>query len=268
MADYAACFAETFRPDSCERSIPSAYGMERMNVIIFGLKNTTVIPYVLYVAKEIQDSDSRNEIFAVLESYIMRRMIVRATTKNSNNLFASLILNNVLDAATLKERLSRSGDVTTYFPDDRELLQGFKESKLINLQSKGVLYMMESAIQPVNAAMVLLGFKGYSLEHLMPKKWRNNWAPCETEELAKKRDSCLLTLGNLAIIPQPLNASIRDANWTVKKAGKGTANPGLELCASGLLTIHDVLKEPEWTEEKIDARADWLFEQAKRIWQA
>ena len=116
--------------------------------------------------------------------------------------------------------------------------------------------------------MVLLGFKGYSLEHLMPKKWRNNWAPCETEELAKERDSCLLTLGNLAIIPQPLNASIRDANWTVKKAGKGTANPGLELCASGLLTIHDVLKEPEWTEEKIDARADWLFEQAKRIWKA
>ena len=266
MADYAACFAETFRPDSCERSIPSAYGMERMNVIIFGLKNTTVIPYVLYVAKEIQNPDSRNEIFAVLESYIMRRMIVRTTTKNSNNLFASLILNNVLDAATLKERLSRSGDVTTYFPDDRELLQGFKESKLINLQSKGVLYMMESAIQPANAAMVLLGFKGYSLEHLMPKKWRNNWAPCETEELAKKRDSCLLTLGNLAIIPQPLNASIRDANWTVKKAGKGTANPGLELCASGLLTIHDVLKETEWTEGKIDARADWLFEQAKRIW--
>ena len=117
-------------------------------------------------------------------------------------------------------------------------------------------------------SMVLLGFKGYSLEHLMPKKWRNNWAPCETEELAKKRDSCLLTLGNLAIIPQPLNASIRDANWTVKKAGKGTANPGLELCASGLLTIHDVLKELEWTEEKIGARADWLFEQAKRIWQA
>ena len=266
MADYAECFAETFRPDSCERSVPSAYGMERMNVIIFGLKNTTVIPYVLYVAKEIQNPDSRNEILAVLESYIMRRMIVRATTKNSNNLFASLILNNVLDAAMLKERLSRSGDVTTYFPDDRELLQGFKESKLINLQSKGVLYMMESAIQPVNAAMVLLGFKGYSLEHLMPKKWRNNWAPCKTEELAKKRDSCLLTLGNLAIIPQPLNASIRDANWTVKKAGKGTANPGLELCASGLLTIHDVLKEAAWTEEKIDARADWLFEQAKRIW--
>ena len=34
----------------------------------------------------------------------------------------------------------------------------------------------------------------------------------DTAELAKERDSCLLTLGNLAIIPQPLNASIRDAN--------------------------------------------------------
>ena len=266
MAEYAKCFAENFRLDYCERGIPGSRGIERMNVIMFGLKTTTLIPYVLYVAKEVQDQSKRNEIYDILENYIMRRIVVRATTKNYNNLFTSLILNNVLDAQSLKERLNRSGEITTFVPNDDELLRGFIESKLVNLQSKGILYMMESAIRPANSATVLLGFNGYSLEHLMPKKWRNNWPACATEELAQQRDSTLLTMGNLAIIPQSLNTSIRDGDWYTKKRGKGNSNPGLDICAGGICTIHDVLQKPVWNEEEIKNRAKWLFEQAKQIW--
>ena len=100
----------------------------------------------------------------------------------------------------------------------------------------------------------------------MPKKWRNNWQPCDTEEDARKRDSILLTLGNLAIITQSLNASIRDAAWDVKKAGKGTNKPGLNLCAGGLSTLHDALGKAEWNEAEIMDRASWLTEQAATIW--
>ena len=112
----------------------------------------------------------------------------------------------------------------------------------------------------------LLGFNNYSLEHLMPKKWRNNWGACATEDDAKKRDSLLLTLGNLAIIPQALNASIRDAAWNVKKAGKGQNKPGLLLCASGLYTLHDVLQKNDWNEHEIENRAEWLLANAQNIW--
>jgi hypothetical protein len=100
----------------------------------------------------------------------------------------------------------------------------------------------------------------------MPKKWRNNWQPCVTEEDARKRDSLLLTLGNLAIITQSLNASIRDATWDVKKAGKGTNKPGLNLCAGGLATLHDALGKDEWDETEIRERASWLTAQAATIW--
>lgn len=82
----------------------------------------------------------------------------------------------------------------------------------------------------------------------------------------KKRDSILLTLGNLAIIPQALNASIRDAAWNVKKIGKGQNKPGLLLCASGLCTLHNVLQKNIWDESEIENRADWLLTQAKNIW--
>ena len=112
----------------------------------------------------------------------------------------------------------------------------------MNLYSKGVLYLIESHIRPAQSAVVLHGFNNYSLEHLMPKKWRNNWPACPTPLDAEKRDSILLTLGNLAIIPQSLNASIRDSDWSTKKAGK------------------------DWNESEIQTRALWLYKQAQSLW--
>ena len=100
----------------------------------------------------------------------------------------------------------------------------------------------------------------------MPKKWRNTWAPCSSDELALQRDSKLLTLGNLAIIPQSLNSSIRDGDWFTKKVGKGASKPGLNICAAGLSTVYDALQETEWTEDKIDSRANWLYGNARDLW--
>src|SRR5699024_5672862 len=98
------------------------------------------------------------------------------------------------------------------------------------------------------------------------KKWRNNWPSCPSDDLARQRDSVLLTLGNLAIIPQSLNASIRDSDWHTKKVGKGPNKPGLNTCAAGLSTFFGVLTEEVWSEDKITSRADWLFEKAQKIW--
>lgn len=266
MKAYALCFMENFRPEQCSMSIPSTFGIERINILIFGLKNTTMIPYVLYLAKNVQEETERNRMYGILESYIMRRIVVHASTKNYNNLFTSLILNNVLDADTLLSRLKNGTDATTYFPDDAELQHGFDHSKLVNLQSKGIIYLVESKIRPASIATALLGFSNYSLEHLMPKKWRNHWSACASEDEEKKRDSLLLTMGNLAIIPQALNASIRDAAWDVKKSGKGPNKPGLVLCASGLHTLHEVLEKDEWNEQEIKTRATWLCDHAKSIW--
>lgn len=267
MKEYALSFMQNFRPEQCGMSIPGEFGIDRLNVVIFGLKNTTMIPYVLYLAKNIHDQNERDRMYGILESFIMRRIVVHAPTKNYNNLFTSLILNGVLDAESLMNRLKNGMDSTTYIPDDEELREGFMQSKLVNLQSKGIIYLLESKIRPANSSTALLGFDNYSLEHLMPKKWRNNWEACQNEDMEKRRDSLLLTLGNLAIIPQSLNASIRDAAWKTKKTGKGANKPGLTLCAAGLYTLFDALEKAEWNETEIETRANWLFEHTKDAWQ-
>ena len=199
MKAYAKVFESTFDPSCCDADIPSAPGVERLNVLIFGLKNSTLIPYVLYVRKNAESSGGESEVFALLESYIARRMLVQATTKNYNRLFTSLILNEVKDAETLRKALEANEEATTYMPGNAEARRAFEESCLYNLQSKGVLYLLESAIRPGMSSTALLGFNQYTLEHVMPKKWRNKWGALD-DEAATRRDRKLLTLGNLAII--------------------------------------------------------------------
>lgn len=268
LPEYAVKFRETFDPNCLNRHISKEFGKEHMNVIIFGLKTTTLIPYVLYVAKNVSDEQERNKIYQILEAYVMRRMVTKEVTKGYNRLFISLILNEALTANKLTEILVKNKedkDVSTALPNDEELLKGFQDSKLVNLQTRGIIYFIESSLRTGMDATSLLGFNQYSLEHLMPKKWRNHWPSCASEELARKRDSRLLTLGNLAIIPQELNASVRDGDWKTKKEGQGE-NPGLESCAAGLVTLEQVIKQDYWDENKIEDRAKWLYEKAREVW--
>lgn len=264
MKPYARKFEESFNPELCNTDVSSAPGIERLNVVIFGLKTSTLIPYVLYIRQNVASAEEESRMLALLESYVMRRMVVQATTKNYNRLFTSLILNEVLDAKTLLDFVKADEEATTYMPSDDDVRAGFRSSKLYNLQAKGVLYLIESAIRSAKNGTQILGFDGYSLEHLMPKKWRNNWGSLD-DEASSERDRALLTLGNLAIITQSLNASIRDASWSIKLQGKG-GRGGLKDCAAGLATMNDVLEKESWSETEIDERAEWLADQALSVW--
>lgn len=191
LKEYADCFREIFDPSCCQRALPATYGIERLNVIIFGLKNATMIPYVLFLAKRVTSQNDFNQLCRVLESYVMRRMVVHATTKNYNNLYTSLILNQVCDADTLSKRLLEAEDSTSYVPSDADLENGFYFSKLYNLQTRGILYLIESGIRPANSATILLGFDGYSLEHLIPKNGVITGSLCrQKNSLKNETQSC------------------------------------------------------------------------------
>ena len=157
LAKYANKFRELFDPDILDRQVNKESYIQRINVVIFGLKNTTIIPYILFASMNSTEEEF-NKILLILESYIMRRMVVRATTKNYNNLFLSLILNSVTTSAALLESLKRSGDGTTYVPSDANLLDGFNMSRLTNLQAKGIIYFIEANLRSSKSSLAMLGF--------------------------------------------------------------------------------------------------------------
>ena len=272
ILEYALIYKANLDFDKIDKNngdeTPSEFGIERINTIIYGMEVNTIIPYVLYVLKTVASLEERNAIFKTLESYLMRRYICQSSNKNYNKLFSdNLIGNEVLTASALQEHFKsfRGGKLSTMaIPSDDEVKEGFKNSKLYNRPATCILYLLESALRDPKMGTSLKPLEGYTLEHLMPKKWRNNWSfPAKYSE--EDRDRILLTLGNLAIIPQPLNSSIRDASWTTKLEGKN-AKTGLKVNAAGLLTMQDSLTKTDWDEDAIYARADVLSEYALMIW--
>ena len=199
----------------------------------------------------------------------MRRMVAHANTKNYNQLFTDRLINNeILSKTKFLEFLEGQADKVNFLPSDDELKIGFESSNLINKQSAGILYFIESKIRNRQLQSTqLLGINKYSLEHLMPKKWENNWGKLSNQEDKIKRNRKLLTLGNLTIITQALNSTIRDANWTIKRKGKADKK-GLNTYSAGLETISNYLTLDEWNEETIEQRAEFLYEKAKEIWKA
>lgn len=267
IREYAILFRDNFDYDIVNNELTNESGIERINAIIFGLDTSTVIPYTLYILKNIEDQNQRNELFAFIESYIMRRMVVKATTKNYNQLFTDrLISNKILSKEQFIQYLETRNDKVNYLPNDKELKQGFENSVLINKQTAGIIYFIESKIRNRHKqATQLLGINKYSLEHLMPKKWENKWNGVPTKDAKDYRNFKLKTLGNLAIITQSLNASIRDANWPTKKRGSGNKE-GLTHYSGGIETLAPYLELSEWNEIEIEKRAEFLLTKAKEIW--
>jgi uncharacterized protein with ParB-like and HNH nuclease domain len=267
IKQYAIIFKNNFDIQVLDSELPAENSMERINAIIFGLENTTIIPYVLYILKNVSDTTEQKAIFGFLESYLLRRMVCHSNTKNYNSLFSeSLINNEILTFKELKEFIKNRSSDNNYLPLDDELERGFKYSRLVNKQATGILYFIESKLRNRSLhSTAMLGLKNYTLEHVMPKKWENNWPSLETQQEKEKRNAALMTLGNLTIIPSSLNSSIRDSNWEIKK--NGTINrPGLIQYASGLETFSQYLTEDIWDESKISHRANFLFEKARMIW--
>lgn len=211
IKDYALLFQENFDYDIIESDLTDNSGIERINTIIFGLDTSTLIPYVLYVLKNVSNDNDRNELFDFLETYIMRRMVAHANTKNYNQLFTDRLINNeILSKSKFLEFLEGQADKVNFLPSNDELKIGFESSYLINKQSAGILYFIESKIRNRQLQSTqLLGINKYSLEHLMPKKWENNWGKLSSQEEKIKRNRKLLTLGNLTIITQALNSTIK-----------------------------------------------------------
>lgn len=265
LTSYAKLYKEYISPSILNEEVSKEYGIERLNVIIFGLDSTTLIPYVLFVLKNQDNKDERKEIFRILESYIARRLVCKSTNDNYSDLFALHLINGqILTGKCLLEYLSNI-DSSLSIPSNAELKSGFQNNILLNQRAKGLLYLLESKLNNDRNATSVRGLNSYSLEHLMPKKWKPTTWPLIDGYTEDDRNYRLKTLGNLTILPTKLNTAISNKAWSEKKAGSSKKG-GLDEFAAGLETMKNVLPCETWDEERIILRAQWLYDMAKQIW--
>ena len=261
-------FQRNFNPHCKEETIPSEPGFERVNLMMFGLDFAVMLPYVMFVLLN-ADKEEQNKIYEYLETYIMRRTIARLETRGYNALFSDgLITNKVLTADELKAYVDKRNekDVAYKAAIPSEIKEAVNGKVYVNRQALGFLYMLESRLrQETMSATKLRGLKGYSLEHLLPKKWKETWERPADPEVEKATNDALYTLGNLAIIPGALNSSISNAPWQVKLNGKGNKE-GLLKNATGLITLDGCLTKENWDLACIRERAEKLYQQILQVW--
>ena len=268
IKQYALTFMKYFNPDCKDEALTGEPGFERINLMIFAQETTSIVPYALYILMTVSDEYVRNQIFGYIESYFMRRVICHSDTRGYFKLFQdSLLTNSIQNAEALQDYLNnKSEDRVIASPLDEDVVNSVMNTVLVNKQNTAVLYMLESRLMANSPhATTLLGYRYYTLEHLMPKKWQNTWdtnLPTETIELRNRR---LWTLGNLTIIPGKLNISVSNNTWDIKVNGKGN-KPGLKSNASGLITLNKYLSLPAWDETEIDKRAQDLTDLILQTW--
>lgn len=267
ILDYAMLYHDNINPDIAAGEIPGTSGIERMNFLIFVLEYTTIVPYVLYLLMNVKDDDERNAMFGYIECYILRRQICKSDNKNFSDLFAeNLLLNQITTLEALKDYIENKDDTQALaLPRDKKVINSCHNESYPNKKALAILYLLETSIRGGKPhATKLYPFDRYSLEHLMPKSWKDNWPLTEGINEEQRKDA-VFCLGNLAILPQKLNTSICNAFWTTKKAGNGR-NQGIVFYASDIETLADVVTKSEWNEITISERADWIAEKVIEIW--
>ncbi|MBR1464400.1 MAG: DUF262 domain-containing protein [Prevotella sp.] len=271
IVKYAQLFRIVFTGNEIKESSDSyKTPLNRLLLAIYTLDVHTAIPYILYILRNVDNKTVRNEIFSLLESYIVRRVITGAASNNYSDLFTeSLIGQQICTYDGLCDYLgNKESHESLHMPYNSEVEDGIKTNKKLSTEkAKGILYLMESKLREnFSSQTALLPFSQYTLEHLMPQKWDTNWkAPselpeAELKEFTIKRNSAIASLGNLAIITQGLNTKASNKAWREKLSS------GLKEKAADLITMKEVIKKKSWNEDTIEERAIWLADHANEIW--
>lgn len=240
---------------------------------------STVFALVVYLATEAEIGDRLPEALALLKSYILRRDIAGLSPKNYNRFFVGTIdrLRDVegckVDA--LARWLATRPNDTDRWPSDDEFRQGWMgRDQYKPARQPRLRYLFEHIeLAKRTALSEEIEIKSaLSIEHIMPRQWRDHWPVPGFEHLAEgeldvdhvtaemERDSCINKLGNLTLVTSPLNSSMSNGPFSKKL-------PALRAHAS--LALNRELNDfDHWDEECVSQRGSSLFEFARRIWSA
>jgi hypothetical protein len=216
----------------------------------------------------------------IIESWLTRRMLVRASTKSYSQVAAEVVniirqtLPDAVDQALRSYFASQTAD-TKYWPDDEELAAELTKLPVYRRISRARLRMVLEAIEDDRRGYGSGGktFAGmrvprnrYWIEHVMPQRWETYWKS-PAVGTPEERSHRLHTLGNLTLLTGKLNESVSNGPWQQQDDERGKC---ITLREHDVLLINRDLdrycEEGDWTDQSIEARTQKLVERIRNIW--
>jgi len=278
--------ADSFR-DFAQLDPRSAQGRFYTRVVE-ALELGVFIPLLLWIIADAHPAspEQADRALAAVESWAVRRTLLRRTMKDVNRLVVTLL-------RELDERPSSSvGDATVEFlrvqtadartwPSDAELMAGLPDMKIYGSikqrRLRAILSGVELQMRTRRHEDVTLPEK-LDIEHVMPRGWRSYWQDgiVTDPEACAERDSRINTIGNLTLVTKSLNSTLSNRPWSdADAAGEPGKGEDRGLGKRSLINKYSVLSLSRpivdqnpvaWTEADIVARSRELVSVFAEAW--
>jgi hypothetical protein len=256
--------------------------LTRLEMFVYrtgNLESEIVKPLLIWLSAPEQSdipTDQAEKTLAVVESWLVRRALVRAKSQGTNLFLVDFLghLNQqehdrVGDAA--EAFLAKQSGPVSFWPDDSEVRRELTSLQIYRRLRRGRLRMILEAIEdhsrgwtsdkPRHEQPVIR--EVCTVEHVMPQDWRKNWGSGVAQEHEAERDRLVQTLGNLTLLTQGLNSQVSNGPWLGAKGKRS----GLNANTSLLITRQVVDGSPnDWSEEDIQQRSQSMIASILDIW--
>lgn len=240
------------------------------------LDSEVVRPLLIWLDEQAQSdipTVDRQWILELLESWFVRRAIVKAPSQGANRLIIDLMVHlsrqphDQLAEAT-KAYLASNSTPVGYWPDDDEVAAALVDAPAYNKYLRARLRMILEALEDhkrgyptgKHLAMSPITRGTGTIEHLMPQQWRTHWPASLTTEQEVVRERKVHELGNLTLVTGKLNAKVSNGSWPSKVANFHEIND--VLLTNEALSI----SSSDWNESTITTRTASLTAAILKIW--
>lgn len=234
-------------------------------------------PYILYLFKEYSnDKETLKKKLEKLEKLVMRKLITRSFNQGINKKIEDFIGDNEDKEI---DRLCKEVDI--------EMIRKSLSTRVSNKLGTILLFWVELHRRYVDKKHDIKSLQyNYQLEHIMPKKWEDNWGkiacvdaegnklPKSDDKYKKKRIEKITSIGNMTLLTSSLNSAISNSSFEIKIEGEKTKKgnrKGIKDYAELSITRDDIIKNvydkgKVWNEKEIIKREQALINEIIEIW--
>jgi hypothetical protein len=269
----AALSANAAEYDAFERATPGSSLATFRYRVIDVMQADAVTPVLLWLHDPIRAPVPQAQIdiaLASLESWVVRRMLCRLTTKDYNKVVLDLIedlgkQDRARAGNAIRSFLARQSADSRLWPTDAAMAEALVDAEVYRTLSRARLRMVLEAIEDrlrTKYSEQSVDRGKYTIEHLLPQAWHLHWPLDGTDPaLMRRRNHLLHTLGNLSLVTKRLNPKLSNGPWAEKREA---------LAAHSVLRLnHDLLSRAAssgWGEAQITARSEQLALLTVAVW--
>ncbi|MDI9312999.1 MAG: DUF262 domain-containing protein [Limnohabitans sp.] len=254
LKKFSVYYKKLISPE-CEKETELQKYFKRLNRI----EVTTAYPLLLNFYNDYADSKISKEEFVtllkIIENYLIRRFVCNIPSNQLNKIFPVIYTQLFKQSDNIVEEFKTVLQSKGY-PKDNDFLRYFKETKFYgvgNKQTKTKLILETFEETFAHKERVL--FDNLTIEHIMPRTLSEWWQNELGENWRETYDFFLDTIGNLTLTAY--NSEFSNKEFPAKKQGYEESHLDINKYFADI---------PHWTKKEIEARNEFLAEEAIKIW--